>query len=177
MLSRLGVIAALVAFMACGGSPPAPSPTADSAQAEPPTHEPTLTPLEADADSEATAPFEEEIEVDAPRFSAAQICKAGIGVTMGRDPAIMGSREVGDTVFLSYIREDDGTKWSYKCRLEGQRVMWASDGPNVTGRWRNHPADEVLVYRVLDNGHLEIEERYSDGSSTRETFAPEALGN
>lgn len=57
MLTRLGVVAGLLAFLACGGSPPAPPPKADSMQAErPTTGEPTLMPLEADADSEATAP-------------------------------------------------------------------------------------------------------------------------
>jgi hypothetical protein len=109
---------------------------------------------------------------EAPAFSISQICKAGIGVVMGRDPVAMKSRVAGDIVFISYVRSDDGMEWSYRCRLEGDRIIWATD----TGRWRNSVADEPIFFRVVDE-RLEIEERYTDGSSTQKTFSRTDLGD
>lgn len=90
---------------------------------------------------------------------------------MGRDPATMISRVEGDTVLLSYARSDDGKEWAYKCRLEADRILWGAD----PGRWRDHPADETLFFKVVDD-QLEIEERYGDGSSNRETFTLAEVG-
>jgi hypothetical protein len=89
----------------------------------------------------------------------------------------MNTRVAGDIVFLSYTRQDDGTNWKYRCRVDGQRIIWASD---PGGRWRTHPEDEQLFFRVVKariGSQLEVEERYSDGSSTKDTFSFEDLGN
>jgi hypothetical protein len=107
-----------------------------------------------------------------PPFSVAQICKAGIGLVMGRDPLTMDARELTGLVTLSYVRSDDGTRWSYRCRLDGDRIIWASD----TGRWRTHPLDGVLQYTVSEHGSLLITESYSDGSSRSRTFSTSGLG-
>jgi hypothetical protein len=88
----------------------------------------------------------------------------------------MKTRTVEGVVFLSYVRANDGTKWTYRCKVEGDRIMWASD----PGRWRNSPLDEKLFYKVVkdkEGDRLEVEERYSDGSSTRKAFAVRELGN
>lgn len=72
-----------------------------------------------------------------------QVCKATIGALFGRNPAIIKiDRIEGYEVYLSYRRPDDGTRWSYKCILEGRRVMWGG----ADGRWRNDPADEIVEY-------------------------------
>lgn len=106
-------------------------------------------------------------------FTEAQICKAGIGTLMGRDPKIIKvTKQDKGIVYLYYVRRDDGTKWSYRCKIEGSKVIWASD----TGRWRTHPLDERISYRT--NGKsLEIIQNYSDGSSTKENFKPSKIGN
>ncbi|WP_103120578.1 hypothetical protein [Methylopila sp. Yamaguchi] len=96
-----------------------------------------------------------------------EICKATIAKVMGRDPRIIrtDTQESG-IYYLSYVR-DDGTLWSYRCRLEGNQVIWASD----KGRWRTHPDDETLTYRLSqDRRSLTISEKFSDGSSTEASF-------
>jgi hypothetical protein len=103
-------------------------------------------------------------------FSQTQICKAGIGLVMGKSPAIIKATVAGNEVRLSYIRADDGSTWKYKCKVEGSRVLWGAD----PGRWRTHPDDEPLFYAVTGSGasaRLTIEERYQDGSSRKKTFS------
>lgn len=107
-------------------------------------------------------------------FSTRQICKAAIAAMMGRDPATMNARSVGNEVVLSYVRAD-GTTWTYKCKLEANRVLWGSD----PGRWRTHPDDERLYFSVSGPPaarRLEIEERFGDGSSSRKSFSTQQLG-
>lgn len=106
-------------------------------------------------------------------FSGPQICKATIAMIMGRDPSIIRTDRVENgVVYLSYVRPDDGTRWTYRCRIDGKRVLWGS----VDGRWRDHPDDEVVTYAVR-GGQLHIEERYSDGSANQESFSLEQLGD
>jgi hypothetical protein len=111
-------------------------------------------------------------EASGSTFTEAQICKAGIGTLMGRDPKIVKvTKQDKGIVYLYYIRRDDGTKWSYRCKIEGGKVVWSSD----TGRWRTDPLDEQITYRI--NGKLlEIIQSYSDGSSTKESFKASQIG-
>lgn len=107
-------------------------------------------------------------------FSAQQICKAAVSVIMGRSPSIMKASTAGSEVKVSYVRPDDRSTWKFKCKLEGSRVMWGSD----PGRWRTHPDDERLYYSVSGAGasaRLTIEEKYGDGSATKESFTPKQL--
>jgi hypothetical protein len=109
-----------------------------------------------------------------PAFSTAQICKAGISLVMGKPPSIMKTSIAGSEVKVSYVRENDGTTWKYKCKVEGSRVIWGSD----PGRWRTDPADEPMSYSVSGSGEsarLTVEEKYQDGSSNKETFSASDL--
>ena len=100
------------------------------------------------------------------------ICKAGVATVMGRDPSIMRiDTEVGGVLYLSYVRVDDGSLWSYKCKVDGSLIIWASD----TGRWRDHPADPRLSYRIQADT-IHVEEKYSDGSATKKSFKLKQLG-
>lgn len=95
-----------------------------------------------------------------------ELCKAGISILMGRDPSIMKiDRTDGAVVYLSYIRPDDRSLWSYRCKIEGNRIIWASS----TGRWRTHPLDEVITFSVSGD-RLHLDEAYSDQSTTKATF-------
>jgi len=100
-----------------------------------------------------------------------QICKATAAMTFGRDYKIMKLDKVDadGIAYVHYNRPSDDTRWAIKCRLEGDRVMWASDNPESTGRWRNDPADEVITYSI--NGKkLNLKEVYSDGSGDSSTY-------
>ena len=107
-------------------------------------------------------------------FSTQQICKAAVSVIMGRSPSIMKAITAGSEVKVSYVRPDDGSTWKFKCKLEGSRVMWGSD----PGRWRTHSDDERVYYSISGAGasaRLTIEEKYGDGSATKESFTPKQL--
>jgi hypothetical protein len=78
---------------------------------------------------------------------------------MGRDPRIIRvDRTQGDTAYLSYVRPDDGKRWKYKCKLDGNKIVWGADD----GRWRTHPDDSVITYNARGSS-LTVIERYSDG--------------
>ncbi|MPR09217.1 hypothetical protein [Microvirga tunisiensis] len=85
---------------------------------------------------------------------------------MGRDPQIMMVRPDGDVTHVSYNRPSDGSVWSYRCRLEGNRIIWAS----AEGRWRTHPDDGVLTYELEGSTKIRIVEAHSDGSKSQDTY-------
>lgn len=110
---------------------------------------------------------------DKGAFSENQICKAGIAKIMGRDPAIINiDRKANDAIYLSYVRKDDQSKWKYKCKLEDNRIIWGSD----TGRWRSHPMDSKVTFKVSGNS-IKVVDSFSDGSSSSETYSLGKVGN
>jgi hypothetical protein len=89
-------------------------------------------------------------------------------VNYGRDPKMMQvTLTTGDVLFLTYVRPIDNFVWNYRCRIEGNRVLWASE----PGRWRDDPKDEKVFFEVIDGGkQLRIIEDHGDGSSTNQLF-------
>ncbi len=92
---------------------------------------------------------------------------------MGRDPKMMQvSLAADDVVFLSYVRSIDNFVWTYRCRIEGNRVLWAID----PGRWRDDPNDAKIFFEIIDGGkQLRIIEDHGDGSSTKQLFDRDAI--
>ena len=104
----------------------------------------------------------------AAAFEVEAICRTAIAAIMGRDPKLMQvSRTDGDVLFLTYVRAIDNFVWTYRCRVEGNRVVWASE----PGRWRDDPKDDEVLFEVVDAGkQLRIIENHDDGSSTKQVF-------
>jgi len=104
----------------------------------------------------------------APVFEVEAICRTAIASIMGRDPKMMQvALTTGDVLFLTYVRPIDNFVWNYRCRIEGNRVLWASE----PGRWRDDPKDEKVFFEVIDGGkQLRIIEDHGDGSSTKQLF-------
>jgi hypothetical protein len=111
--------------------------------------------------------------VPAPAFSAEAICRAAIASITGRDPRIMRITRInGDTLFLSYLRPIDNFIWDYRCRIEGNRVIWASE----PGRWREGPKDDKVSFEIIGDGEqLRIIDDHADGSSTNELFDRDSI--
>ncbi|MDB5517335.1 MAG: hypothetical protein JWQ17_4093 [Tardiphaga sp.] len=103
-----------------------------------------------------------------PSFEAEAICRTAIASMTDRDPKIMQvSRTDGDVLFLTYVRPIDNFVWTYRCRIEGNRVVWATE----PGRWREDPKDNEILFEVVDGGkQLRIIENHRDGSTTRQLF-------
>lgn len=97
-------------------------------------------------------------------FSEEAICKSGIATRMGRDPSIIAIDGTLDgVIFLSYTQPDDGTHWAYKCKLEGDRILWGSK----TGRWRVRPMDSTIIY-LIRGDTIRVEDHFTDGVYRRE---------
>lgn len=100
-------------------------------------------------------------------FGLPEICRATVSVLMGRQVKLIKVDQMeGDVVAVHYVRPDDKTRWDYRCKTVGQRVLWAS----LTGRWRDHPMDEVLSFAVVGTT-LKIDQRFTDGSGSTKSFS------
>src|ERR1700738_3385522 len=104
----------------------------------------------------------------APAFEVEAICRTAIASIIGRDPKMMQvTLTTGDVLFLTYVRPIDNFVWNYRCRIEGHRVLWASE----PGRWRDDRKDEKVFFEVIDDGkQLRIIEDHADGSRTNQLF-------
>jgi hypothetical protein len=104
----------------------------------------------------------------APSFEVEAICRTAIASIMGRDPKLMQvTLTTGDILFLSYVRPMDNFVWTYRCRIEGNRVVWAAE----PGRWRDDPKDDEIFFEDVDAGkQLRIIQNHGDGSSTKQLF-------
>jgi hypothetical protein len=109
----------------------------------------------------------------APSFETEAICRTAIASMTDRDPKIMQvSRTDGGVLFLTYVRPIDNFVWTYRCRIEGNRVVWATE----PGRWREGPKDDEILFEVVDGGRqLRIIENHRDGSTTRQLFNRDAI--
>jgi hypothetical protein len=106
-------------------------------------------------------------------FSEQQICKAVVAKVMGKNPSIIKVNKVsGNVTHLSYIRQNDGTHWALRCKLEGSTAIWAKD----SGRWRTDQYDPKVTFSV-NKQSLSISERYSDGSGNDKTYSLKQLGS
>ena len=105
-------------------------------------------------------------------FTYSQICKAGIGTVIGRDPETMFTGIDGrGFLLISFIRDGEEELFTYKCKIIYDRIHWG----NVDGRWRDDAADSALTF-YTDGEHLFVQDRNPDGSSTLEQFTSTQLG-
>jgi hypothetical protein len=104
----------------------------------------------------------------ASSFEVEAICRTAIASIMGRDPKFMQvTRTAGGVLFLTYVRPMDNFVWTYRCRIEGNRVVWAAE----PGRWRDDPKDDEIFFEDVDAGkQLRIIQNHGDGSSTKQLF-------
>lgn len=110
------------------------------------------------------------VPAQASEVTVGQACKAASAAMFGRDHKIMQLDKVESGVaYVHYIRQDDDTRWAIKCKLIGDQVMWASNNPESTGRWRDDPADSTVKY-AINGKKIIITELYSDGSSTTNSY-------
>ncbi len=102
------------------------------------------------------------------------VCRAAIAEIMGRDIAIMEATKVAvenkQIMQISYVRPSDNTRWTQHCYLEGDDVIWAGVENGVVGRWRNHPNDESIKFK-LSGDKVTISQIFGDGSSISDTFS------
>lgn len=106
-------------------------------------------------------------------FTAKEICRAAIATIMSRSPNIIKIDGIGDdgTIYLWYVRWNDRTRWDYKCKLAGDRVLWGA----AQGRWQTAPGDSVVTY-LVKGGEIEIEDKRADGRTRKRHYTSEQFG-
>jgi hypothetical protein len=103
-----------------------------------------------------------------PPFETKTICRTAIASIMGRDPKLVQATDAADgVVVLIYLRPIDNFVWTYRCRLEDNRVVWADE----PGRWREGAKDDKIFFEILGAGaQLRIIADHVDGSTTQQLF-------
>jgi hypothetical protein len=109
----------------------------------------------------------------APLFEPEAICRAAIASIKDRDPKLIKIALIRDDVFfLTYTRPIDSYVWTYRCRIEGSRVVWADE----PGRWRNDPKDDKISFEAIDAGaHLQIIVTHRNGLTNKQLFDREKV--
>jgi hypothetical protein len=104
----------------------------------------------------------------APAFEVEAICRTAIAAIMDRDPKAMKvTKTADDVLILTYDRPIDNYIWTYRCRIDGDRVVWASE----PGRWRESPKDDKILFEVVDAGkQLRIIAVHRNGSRSQQLF-------
>ena len=69
-------------------------------------------------------------------FSNADICRAAVSIEMSRPTKSMKVDEPGTEPQISY-RRPDGDRFKYRCKIEGDRVVWRTflNDTKSWGRW------------------------------------------
>jgi|GEM_PF-2317738 len=99
------------------------------------------------------------------------LCKATAAISFGRNFKIMQLDKVDEqgVAWVHYLRPSDRSRWAIRCHLQGDRVIWMSDNPDSSGRWRDGPEDDVLRWNITGD-KLTMKLTYADGSGETQTF-------
>lgn len=92
-------------------------------------------------------------------FTRADVAKFVMATVMFQPPKIISVKKADDNFIVSYTRRDDGQKFEYKVKINGNRAVWA----NIDGRWRDSPEDERITFSEAGKKLL-ITQTFSDGS-------------
>ena len=110
----------------------------------------------------------------AAEFSRADICKATIAIEMGRDNAVMKTEESGNNPVVSYVRNDDLQKFTYRCKFIAHQVIWSAyfGDEGQWGRWRDDPAfdDAKTTFEVRGSELVLRNSQLGEKVFTRKSF-------
>jgi hypothetical protein len=103
-----------------------------------------------------------------PAYETKAICRTAIAVIMDRDPKQLQATDAPDgVVVLTYARPFDNFVFTYRCRLEGDRVVWADE----PGRWRDGARDAKVSFEVAGTGdRLRITVSRANGTTLQQLF-------
>ena len=103
-----------------------------------------------------------------PTFETKAICRTAIAVVMDRDPKLIQATDAPEgVVVLTYARPFDNFVFTYRCRLEGDRVVWADE----PGRWRDGARDAKVSFEVAGTGdRLRITVSRANGRTLEQLF-------
>lgn len=104
-----------------------------------------------------------------PQVGTDKICKAAISLIFGQPADSISVSGTERTVELSYERSVDNSNWRYRCKVEGNQIIWAGFVDGQWGRWRDGSYDAKITYRARTD-KLMVSERYPDSKASTQTF-------
>ncbi|MCL6218702.1 hypothetical protein [Zunongwangia pacifica] len=107
----------------------------------------------------------EKVKLPENVFNESEIAKYSISAIMNQPPEIINVRDDDGIYIVSYIRKDDGKKFDYKIKIDGNKVTWG----NSNGRWRDSKFDEKIKFSETDNT-LKIVQTFNNGSEIVKEF-------
>ncbi|QSX34171.1 hypothetical protein JYB87_02680 [Shewanella avicenniae] len=106
------------------------------------------------------------------KFSAVDICRASMATALQQDiNTIDVVDKSGKLVYVSYTNRDDWSRDIYRCKLEGNHVLWA---PNK-GEWQNQNAGQISF--AANFNELTITENRKEGELSNHYKLSELRGS
>ncbi|MEI7585230.1 hypothetical protein [Runella sp.] len=99
------------------------------------------------------------------KFTEADIAKYAISTIMSQPTKIISVKKKGTLFLVSYTRRNDGEYFSYRVKIDGNKVIWAS----IDGRWRDRSYDDTIIFKEI-GGKIMIHQIYTDGSDNIKYF-------
>ena len=85
------------------------------------------------------------------------ICSEGMSYVMNTPTSIMDVSNKSQSYFtVSYNRPSDGKYFIHKCKVVGNRLVWAN---SLTSRWMDSDQDSVITFNIV-NGYVEFQEKF-----------------
>lgn len=103
-----------------------------------------------------------------------KVCKAAIAAIFSQSPSIISVTGETPPLEVRYTRPVDNKKWRYRCRIEGDNVLWAGWTNGNWGRWRNGEYDAEITFERSDD-QLKITETYPGSSGSTKSYSISAL--
>ncbi|MCE4113253.1 MULTISPECIES: hypothetical protein [Yersinia pseudotuberculosis complex] len=92
------------------------------------------------------------------------VCKATIAGLMHQKPYLITVEEMTEDYLLYYTREIDKTEWTYKCKVEGNNVIWGT----ASVKYSKLRSAKNTTFTVSDDKNkIIIIDKYVDGSETK----------
>ena len=96
-----------------------------------------------------------------------ELCVAAMSMVMKREPfhfVVKGVME--ETVYIVPAYQEIGRQNEYRCRVEGDQIVWAAKN----GRWMNGRKDPKISYSLEDDA-LQLNQVFDTGVSRKRTFS------
>jgi hypothetical protein len=114
----------------------------------------------------ATQVLCEPARAQAEGWTDAKVCRAGIAAILlhpAKDVQPDGTE--GAVHYYLFRRQSDRTVWRFKCRVDGERILWGSVWEHSEGLWRVNEYDGRVVF-AIEGETVTIRQYHPDGSES-----------
>ncbi|WP_018403228.1 hypothetical protein [Marinobacter gelidimuriae] len=112
--------------------------------------------------------------VEAGKISDGQICKAAVATMFFQSPSIISVDKASEPFELSYVRSVDNSTWRYRCKVDGNEIIWAGWVDGKWGRWRNGQYDAEITY-TKNGTKIQISEQYPGSEASLKSYDASSL--